>query len=455
MKNLIKTVLFVCALSFCVASAATAQNYKITQRISLNGKHTDSTVLIKGARKRTKGVVFMGISNDVDIVEQCDLHRTIEINDKKKLYFIRQAEAEEPASVNTPGTKAKTKRGGVITMNYSTTDTGERRQMFGMTARHIKTKTTTTSSPDACNPQNMATETDGWYVDLTTLSCPVALPENPIAAAVGNTGGCQDRTVVKQTGNAKLGFALSLTQTMKMTGEDDIPPFIQTIETLELTSAAQNVALFDIPKGYQLASKASELCDSPSKGAIMNAISSFGSGDSDDEDDQPVKTKPVKTTGGVKPAYASVNKPVQNTGPVKICVYAPTNRVGDDISETNMKTFLTTAIYQLGVDASEISADTDTRGAGCTYTLATDFTKLTQSTASRVGGFLGKMTNTDTSGARTYEAQVVFKVMGIGDDSTVYSDKVTVKGENDADRAAEAALTQVAQMVVSKFSLTR
>jgi hypothetical protein len=120
-----------------------------------------------------------------------------------------------------------------------------------------------------------------------------------------------------------------------------------------------------------------------------------------------------------------------------------------------MKTFLTTAIYQMGIDASEVDNEVDARNAECTYTIAADFIKLSQSTASKVGGFLGKVTNTDTSGARTYEAQVVFKVMAIGDSGTVYGDKVTAKGESDVDRAAEAALRQVAQMVVNKFSLTR
>src|SRR5689334_5551788 len=76
------TVLF-----FCIAPKAQSQHYKLKQSSSMMGMKTESTIYVKGMRKRTEGAAMMGQTQLVTI-EQCDLQRTITINDKKKLYFI-------------------------------------------------------------------------------------------------------------------------------------------------------------------------------------------------------------------------------------------------------------------------------------------------------------------------------------------------------------------------------
>ena len=51
-------------------------------------------------------------------------------------------------------------------MTVNTIDTGERKEMFGFTARHLKRTMTSQTSPDACSQNQMRIDTDGWYINL-------------------------------------------------------------------------------------------------------------------------------------------------------------------------------------------------------------------------------------------------------------------------------------------------
>src|SRR5262249_59374896 len=104
------------------------------------------------------------------------------------------------------------RKGGVVTITRTSTDTGERQDMFGYKARHIKSTMTTESSPDACNQSHMKMETDGWYADLSAgFSCG---DESYRAMACGGQGakrGCSDRIVVKGSGSGAMGYPLKQT----------------------------------------------------------------------------------------------------------------------------------------------------------------------------------------------------------------------------------------------------
>ena len=117
-----------------------SQEYKIRQSSAVMGMKIETTVYVKGMRKRTESAAIMGMTQPVTI-EQCDLQRTIKINDKKKLYFIDsfyktqqevidedEPQAKKPVTaVKEKNTKAPEK-GGVITIYYSIRDTGERKK---------------------------------------------------------------------------------------------------------------------------------------------------------------------------------------------------------------------------------------------------------------------------------------------------------------------------------------
>jgi hypothetical protein len=54
------------------------------------------------------------------------------------------------------------------------TDTGEKRELFGFAARHLKTVVVKEAGADACNKRTEKVETDGWYIELPATITPVA-----------------------------------------------------------------------------------------------------------------------------------------------------------------------------------------------------------------------------------------------------------------------------------------
>src|SRR5258706_13138066 len=125
------------------------------------GMKMESTVYVKSMRKRTESPGIMGMGKTISI-EQCDLQRTIKLNDTKKLYFIEPfaKDNDEVIEEDAPRTKAvpvkqnnantSPQKGGTITQWYSIIDTNERKQLYGFTARHVWKSQKMKPSPDAC-----------------------------------------------------------------------------------------------------------------------------------------------------------------------------------------------------------------------------------------------------------------------------------------------------------------
>ena len=62
--------------------------------------------------------------------------------------------------------------GAIVTQTETIVDTGERKTMFGYTARRVRTTSVMDAPPEACNPGHMEIESDGWYIDLAAgFSC--------------------------------------------------------------------------------------------------------------------------------------------------------------------------------------------------------------------------------------------------------------------------------------------
>src|SRR5215213_77604 len=152
-RKLMKSTTLVLAL-LCSTSIALA-DIKITTKSAAGGRSITGTTYIKGSRQRTEGMGYTSIY-------QCDLKRSIQINDKTKTYFIAPLDSQDGSGGANSQRQGTQRRGGVVTYTTTNTDTGERREMLGLTARHLKTKTVIAASEGACNPMNMEMETDGW-----------------------------------------------------------------------------------------------------------------------------------------------------------------------------------------------------------------------------------------------------------------------------------------------------
>lgn len=245
-----KTTLFRTLVSvFCllVLSGIASADTKIKQRQSSSGQTYENTSYIKGKRQRSETN-----NGQMIMLTQCDLRRNIQIIPQAKAYVVQpydEPASNSPAGANAPANQSgATRKGGVITSTITTRDTGERRQMFGYTARHIITTMVTESSPDACSPMQSKMEIDGWYIDAAfALDCDVSQGYKTYRPTTG--GGCQDRYESKQIGMAKKGFPVWEKTTMF--GPNGAESFSTTNEVVEFSQATLDASLFEVPEGYR------------------------------------------------------------------------------------------------------------------------------------------------------------------------------------------------------------
>ena len=259
------------AIAAILSTAATSAfaDVKIKIKQTASGQSTENTTYIKGKRQRSETMGGMMVS-----VMQCDLQRDIQISPQTKTYIINPY---DNSVSGTPGTTTsqtvKATKGGIVTTTVTSKDTGERKQMFGYTARHIIQTIETVSSPDSCNPINTKMEIDAWYIDATFgLPCDSNRQYRP-APTTKTAGGCQDTYNTKAIGAAKTGYPV--VQKMTMFDASGQPNYTMTQEVLEISNATLDAGLFDVPAGYREVKSASEMY---SAAAMSSSSSSTGSG---------------------------------------------------------------------------------------------------------------------------------------------------------------------------------
>jgi hypothetical protein len=144
-------------------SGTASADVKIKSKQTMSGQSYENTTYIKGKRSRTESMNGMMIN-----ITQCDLRRGVQINSMSRTYIINEfLAAIQPGTAASaqPSGDGVVRAGGKVTTTITTKDTGERKQMFGFTARHLIITMETVSSADSCNPTNSKIQTDGWYID--------------------------------------------------------------------------------------------------------------------------------------------------------------------------------------------------------------------------------------------------------------------------------------------------
>lgn len=282
----LKTLALILATAGLAAYSQTPPNkprassdVKIRQRM---GPGMETVLYIKGPRMRSE----MGGDFGMTTILQCDLKRTLTIYEKTKSYLVTPTDGSGAAAVasdgdggganpNPPAAASAPPRGGVVNITQTLTDTGERKEMFGFTARRIKTSMVKTASPDACD-KDQKIETDGWYIDFQfAFECPGQVQKHQPVPVRPQAPGCKDEIRTKTIGTAKLGFPVLVTTTVY---QPDGKTTTSTQEVLELSTQPLSAALFEAPEGYTVAKNMQELYGmgatstySPSSGSNANS----------------------------------------------------------------------------------------------------------------------------------------------------------------------------------------
>ena len=199
----------------------------MAERLKKAGE-TATTVSIKGAKMRTDVTADVptmtgGTSRETfSTIIECDRRRVTTFDTKSRKYH-RQT---------TDSTAKNAKKGGVVTVTGSVTDTGERAQIFGFEARRLKQTLVFKPGANACQKQEFQIEIDGWYAEVPGFSCPMrpVIPENT------GSGDCFDEIDFQVTG-AATGAALKEIKKITFAG--------QTITIDEEATAVSKTSLLD------------------------------------------------------------------------------------------------------------------------------------------------------------------------------------------------------------------
>jgi hypothetical protein len=450
MSNKIFNLACACAVLLCAAATARA-DLRIKQRTTMQGQTFESDVAIKGQRQRTEQQI--GPMKNVSIM-QCDMKRILNISEATRKYTVtplvsESADAGAPAApAARPASSGAARRGGTVTYVMTMTDTGERKTLFGFTARRIKVVTKSEASPDACNTETFHYETDGWYIDFDFNFDCLTGAQAAAPAYGGARPECEDRVRYRRVGTAKLGYPVQLTTSFYKDGKVQ---FTSTTEVVELSRAALDAALFEAPAGYTEARDARELYDPAAMAAAMQAQSR----DDDDDDDSSAggSTSSASAASGASSSAAPVG--AKRAGVVRIGVIPPSNKTDKQVGIEALRSQLVAALSAGNVEAVALEANSpggleaEARSKECDYLLYTDIVSVKQSAASRIGGFLGRATGAGDAKEK-HEARVEFSLVAAGSSAPLLESNATAKEDGTADAAVASALRRQAQLVAAK-----
>jgi hypothetical protein len=422
-------------------------DFKITIKQSFGGQAMQSTTMIKGQRERSETNMNVpgmpaGMNMGQVNITQCDMKRTIQINDRARKYLITPMDTDSGETtsngMSSPTNGGLSSRGGLVTVTMNTVDTGERREMFGFTARHLKQSMMTESSPDSCYQQHMKMDRDGWYINLEYgLNCPTARP--PQTGRTPAPQGCRDRYQYRRTGPTNLGYPLIETTTIY--GPDGSVQNTMMKEVVELSRQPLDAALFDVPAGYTQAQSQQEMYAAPSVADMMAAAR---------QQESQSNSSGQSTSGASSNTTSAMARP-------KIGVVEFNNKAKASVSTDSLRQQLLATLngwQGIGIEAIALNASSpseaaiEARAKGCTYVLYTDISTLkAPSTGKKIGGLLGRATGVGGGGdTGKAEAKFDFRLVPVGSTSPKLQSSASGK-EDTVDATVNAALQDEARAV--------
>ena len=161
-------------------------------------------------------------TSHVSVLDQPGI-RSINWSVEKREYLIQHSSRPRQA----------TESGPAIVIDVETTDTGERRIIFGREARRLITVERRSDSE---------TRTDGWYIDSQSL--PPPFQRYRVAVLTSGPSQLQPRIEINRRGIERTGIPVSAVMT-STTGS------LTAIEVTDLFEGELDPALFQAPPGFR------------------------------------------------------------------------------------------------------------------------------------------------------------------------------------------------------------
>lgn len=193
---------------------------------------TTSTIAGNGKRQRIE------FGAEMTVITQCDANVVVQINEAQKRFLARPLE-----DAPTPQASNVAIRGGIVTYTTTVVDTGERKELFGLPARHMKTTVVRDPDANACDKRREIVETDGWFVDPpAALACSTTSRRQQFVQAGAD---CRD-AITHVEASPPVGYPLAYTVTTVSDGK----PSVMTMSVAAWDRQKLADPLFAAPEGY-------------------------------------------------------------------------------------------------------------------------------------------------------------------------------------------------------------
>jgi hypothetical protein len=262
-------------LGIPLLQASENRGVKMTIRYGSAGISNQHTIYLQADRKRMEFRNQIGEKKGPRLVAitRCDLGQTFELNLETREYTSATYPPKPRTGKEMQGRALPTKVEYVsdkptLRIEVTTTDTGERKEMFDRMARRVLT--TRKQIPlKGSRSQPQESRTDGWYVDsddsntgldlYQRLSCDRPEEKKGHSMAYLHAAGRNepiDRAEFVNLGQPERGFALHTVTTTKGSyvlpdGTTKRSDFKNEVEITQLESGPLDPALFEIPPGFK------------------------------------------------------------------------------------------------------------------------------------------------------------------------------------------------------------
>ena len=335
----------------------------------VNGdQKTDSTTYVHDDRERYE-------LGDTILLKLHGEKRVVQISRASNTYLVTP---EGAVTARIADAAAAAKPPGVVNVNVSIVDLGERKTAFGHDARRVRTVIDRQPQPGACDQSRVRIDTDGWYIDPPKV---LAAPATDVPAV---NAGCNDAINTTETGTPRLlGFPISYRTTFTEPDSKDATPLVVAMDITEFEVLKLDAALFEIPPGMTEAANPQQLAK-----AISDA-------------------NEAKLAQGTDAAVMREKKP----GALRVGVPEIANKTSQTIDTRAMRTRLVAELEQQKIDVVPMAAlpqpalDARAKELGVDYLLVAEITDLK---ASKPGGLTRVMKNTagESTGKDITEAKL-------------------------------------------------
>lgn len=255
-----------------------AAGVKITARYTYSGMSIERTQYFQGDRKRldyrnsageTKradGSIDLLYGPHIASITRCDLGKMFELNLDAREYHRspyppQPLSAEQMKAIGLKPYQGDLPTAPTLLIEITARDTGERKEMFGYTARYV-IRTRKETPLEGSHTQPAETVEDGWFIDLDNqISCERTWRDAQrahvnVAARLINANAPPELPKFVVVGEQETGFAVESSATSRMTyalPDGTKKEFTSTYETTvtRLEDGPLDPSLFDVPAGFR------------------------------------------------------------------------------------------------------------------------------------------------------------------------------------------------------------